>query len=59
MEHYQSLEDQLAKTLKELETQRQKLRAREHELTCTQKRLEDERKYVFFDLVECDYVCAK
>lgn len=44
MEHYQTLEEQLAKTLRELEQQRHKLRTREHDLTATQKRLDEERK---------------
>ena len=44
MDYYQSLEGQLAKTLRELESQRQKLKAREQDMVSTQRRLEDERR---------------
>ena len=44
IEHYQSLEEQLEKTLSELEVQRQRLKSRELELNIAQKKLKDDRK---------------
>ncbi|XP_003387094.1 PREDICTED: centrosomal protein of 120 kDa-like [Amphimedon queenslandica] len=49
MDYYQSLEGQLAKTLKELESQRQKLKAREQDMVSTQRRLEDEQRSLQYD----------